>query len=109
MMKVQWKGLFEFSLYGAAPGDGTARFWRAGPEGLILSIAVLAILVAVACYVIGKIRPKPVQKEPKASEWLSKFRELHSQGGLSDEEFRTIKTNLATQLQDELNDSGEKG
>jgi uncharacterized membrane protein len=66
-------------------------------------------LVTVAYYVIGKIRPKPAQKERKASQWLSKFRELHSQGELSDEEFRTIKTTLAAQLQDELKDNGEKG
>ena len=56
------------------------RFWEAEPEWLVLWIAVLAMLVAVGCYVIGKIRPKPVQKERKASQWLSKFRELHSRG-----------------------------
>ncbi len=60
----------------------------------MLWIAVLAILVAIAWYVIGKIRPKTVQKERTASQWLSKYRELHSQGELSDEEFRTIKTNV---------------
>jgi len=85
------------------------RFWQAGPESLVLAIAGLAILVAVAWYVITKIRPKTVQKERGANELLSKFRELHSRGELSDEEFRTIKTNLATQLQDELKDNGDKG
>jgi uncharacterized membrane protein len=85
------------------------RFWAAGPEGIVVGIALLAMLVAVACYAIEKIRPKPVQKERKASQWLSKFRESHSRGELSDEEFRTIKTTLAAQLQDELNDNGEKG
>ncbi len=84
------------------------RFWQAGPEGLVIWIAVLAVLVAIAYYVIEKIRPKTVQKEHKASQWLSKFRELHSKGGLSDEEFRTIKTTLAAQLQDELNDNGDE-
>ena len=93
----------------AASGGGMERFWRAGPEELVLGIAILAILVAIAYYVIKKIRPKPVQKEPKASQWLSKFRELHSQGKLSDEEFRTIKTALAAQLQEELRDNDEEG
>jgi hypothetical protein len=93
---------------GAANG-GTDHFLQSEPEWLVLWIGLLAVLVTVACYVIGKIRPKPVQKERQASQWLSKFRELHSQGGLSDEEFRTIKTTLVTQLQDELNDNGEKG
>ena len=85
------------------------RFWEADSESLVLWMAVLAILVAIAWYLIGKIRPKSVQKERSASEWLSKCRESHFRGELSDEEFRTIKTNLATQLQEELNDNGDKG
>jgi hypothetical protein len=85
------------------------RFLHPGPEQLVLSLVVLAIFVAVAWYVIGKIRPKPIQKEHITSEWLSKCREMNSKGGLSDEEFRTIKTTLTSQLQDELNDNGEEG
>jgi uncharacterized membrane protein len=100
----------------AATSDGLAargswrRLWELlGVEQIVVSVVVLAVLVAVAYYIVGKTRPKPVQKERKASEWLSKCRELHSQGELSDEEFRTIKTNLAAQLQAELNDNDEKG
>jgi uncharacterized membrane protein len=85
------------------------RVWSSEPESLVLWLSVLAALIAVAFYVIRKIRPKTVQSEPRASEMLSKFRDLHSEGELSDEEFRTIKTTLATQLQKELNDSGKKG
>jgi uncharacterized membrane protein len=85
------------------------RFWKTELESLILWFAVLAILVAIACYLTGKIRPKTVQKEHATSQWLSKCRDLHSQGELSDKEFRTIKTTLATHLQDELNDNGENG
>ena len=85
-----------------ADEQGMGRFWQAGPEGLVLWIAVLAILLALAWYIVDKIRPKPEKKEPLASQWLSKYRELHSQGVLSDEEFRTIKTTLNKQLQDEL-------
>jgi hypothetical protein len=85
------------------------RFWATGGQRLVIWMAGLAILIAVACYVIGKIRPKPVQKEPRASEWLSKYRDLRAEGKLSEEEFRTIKTTLAAQLQDELNDNGDKG
>jgi hypothetical protein len=92
-----------------ASRGGMAEFWQSWPELTVVYFAVLAILVAVAWYVIEKIRPKPVQKEPKASEWLSKFRDLHTEGELSDEEFRTIKTTLAAQLQDELKGNGEKG
>jgi uncharacterized membrane protein len=88
---------------------GWDRFWSLQPETLILWLAVLAALVAVAVYFIKKIRTKTLQYEPPASELLSKFRDLHSQGELSDEEFRTIKTTLTVQLQQELNDSGKTG
>ena len=107
-LQQQW-GVFGFLPDGEAVGGGMERFWEAGLDALILWIAILAALVAVAYYVIEKIRPKTVQKERKTSQWLSKCRELHSQGELSDEEFRTIKTNLAAELQDELKDNDEKG
>ena len=71
---------------------------------LIIAAAVLAGLLAVAVYVVGKVRAWAVQKEPPASELLTKFREMHSQGVLSDEEFRTIKTTLKERLQSELKD-----
>ena len=95
--------------FAAAADNRWERFWQSAPEWTILSIAVLAVLVTVACYVIAKIRPKPAKKERRASQWLSKFRESHSRGELSDEEFRTIKTQLAEPLQDELSGNGEKG
>ncbi len=98
-----------WAAFAAEADNRMERFWQSGPEETILSIAVLAVLVTVAYYVIAKIRPKPAKKERRASQWLSKFRESHSKGELTDEEFRTIKTTLATQLQDELNDNGEKG
>ena len=101
--------VFHDVLFGTEASDWMDHFWNGGWEWSVLGIGALAVLVAVACYVIGKIRPKPAQKEHRASEWLTKYRELHSKGGLSDEEFRTIKTKLAEQLQDELNDNGENG
>jgi uncharacterized membrane protein len=88
-------------------GGWQDRFWQSGGHWLIVYLAILAIMIALACYIIGKIRPKSVQAEHPASEWMAKYRELHSRGELSDEEFRTIKTKLAVQLQDELNDSGK--
>jgi len=76
---------------------------------LVLGVAALAILVAIGIYLAGKIRAKAVQKEPSASELLTKFREMHSRGVLSDEEFRTIKTTLTERLQTELRDKDEAG
>jgi uncharacterized membrane protein len=85
------------------------RLWEAGLDELVIWAALLGIAVAVAYYVIGKVRTPPAQREPTASELMSKFRESHSQGGLSDEEFRTIKTTLAGRMQEELKDNGETG
>ena len=76
---------------------------------LVLGVATLAILVAIGIYLAGKIRAKTVQKEPSASDLLTKFREMHSRGVLSDEEFRTIKTTLTERLQAELRDKDETG
>lgn len=92
---------------GTSAGDLMVRFFDSGIDTLVLWMAVLGALVAVAAYVIGKVRAKAIQKEPPASELLSKFRELHSRGELSDAEFRTIKTTLASQLQQQLKDNGE--
>lgn len=109
MKGMGWQNVFGLVSDGAAAGGSMERFWQSLPELTVLWAAILAILVAIAWYVIDKIRPKPVQKEPEASQLLSKFRDLHTQGELSDEEFRTIKTTLAAQLQDELKGNGEEG
>ena len=95
------------SLFGPIAGGLMERLQEAGAEELVLWIAVFAALIAVAIYVIDKVRNTPVQQEPTASELMSKFRESHSRGELTDEEFRTIRTALAPQLQDELNHNGE--
>ncbi len=85
------------------------RFFEPVAVQLVLSLTGLIVLLIVARYVIGKIRPKPIQKEHMASEWLAKCGEMNSRGELTDEEFRTIKTTLTPRLQDELNDTGDKG
>ena len=80
------------------------------PQGqLVISGTILAVLIAAALYVFGKIRSETAQQEPTASELISKFSDSHSRGELSDSEFRTIKTQLATRLQEELKDTGETG
>jgi len=76
---------------------------------LAIGLAALILLVAVAAYVIGKVRKRMRQEQPSALELLSKFREVHSQGGLSDAEYRTIKTRLANRALGELKDKDETG
>lgn len=92
---------------GVAGESWAQQILRDGTVELAFWLALLALLIAVAIYLAEKIRAKPAQQEPPASQLLSKCREWHSQGGLSDEEFRTIKTTLTTQLQQELRDSDE--
>ena len=85
------------------------KFWEVQAPQLVFWLAGSAILVAVLMYVLGKIRGQSAQQEPTASEMISKFRELHSQGVLSDAEFREIKSRLAAQLGDEVKDNREIG
>jgi uncharacterized protein YneF (UPF0154 family) len=80
-----------------------------GIRQLVVGTAALAILVAIGIYVTEKIRAKTLQQEPSASELLTKFREMHSGGVLSDEEFRTIKTTLTERLQTESQDNEKTG
>jgi uncharacterized membrane protein len=71
--------------------------------------AALAALIAVGFFILRKTRPSPENKELTTSQMLSNFRELHTAGQLSDAEYRTIKTALSAQLNDELKETGETG
>ena len=96
MIEMLWQSILEGSFV-SAQGSPIGRLWdKVWSEWLILAFAVLAVLIAIGAYIISKIRPKPAKKEHQASQWLSKYRDLHSKGGLSDEEFRTIKTKLTS-------------
>jgi hypothetical protein len=70
-----------------------------------LWFAVIFALSALAIVALRKWRGGSYDAQPGASELLTKFRELHGRGGLSDDEYRTIKTKLATQLGTKLNDT----
>lgn len=75
----------------------------------VLWSAVLAILLVVGAYLISKVRAMRSSEPPVASEMLTSFRELHSRGQLSDEEFRSIKGMLTERLQREWTRNGEEG
>ncbi len=76
---------------------------------LILLTTVCAALMAVGVYAVVKVRGELRDTEPDASDMMTNFREIHSAGKLSDEEFRKIKTSLVDRLEEELKDSGEEG
>jgi hypothetical protein len=86
------------------------REFLATPAASIVGLlAAIAGSIAVGIYVIGRFRGGGDSDEPAASEMLTNFQELHHRGGLSDEEYRTIKSVLAERLQDELNNTDESG
>jgi uncharacterized membrane protein len=67
-----------------------------------LWFAVILALLALAIAGLRRWRGSAADDQPAKSELLTKFRELHARGGLSDDEYRTIKTKLATQIETEL-------
>ena len=100
-----------------------ADLWEGGPPGrglmpdflqstaaqVVIWLALCAVLVAVGIYVVAKVRQTLAESEPETHELMANFRELHSQGELSDEEYRTIKATLAARLQREIKGKGEEG
>ena len=74
-----------------------------------LLIAVVLLLVAVGVYVVRIWRGSDGDDQLSASDLLTKFREIHSKGNLSEKEFRTIKTKLAPRRENELRDNDETG
>jgi len=74
-----------------------------------LLFAAIFVMTAIGVAIVRRYRGSAADDMPPTSEMMSKFRELHAQGGLSDEEFRTIKTKLAAELRIELNDNSSNG
>ena len=70
-----------------------------------LWLALTLAVGALGVWVVARLRGSDAQDTQDAHQALTKFRELHARGGLSDEEYRTIKTKLATQLEVELGES----
>ena len=73
-----------------------------------LLFAAIAVLTGLGAFVVSRFRGGREDDQPTASELLTKFRELHEQGELSDEEFRNIKANLAQRLEAELKSTGQR-
>ena len=84
-----------------------AEFFSSPVVNLVLLAAVGAALVAGGIYLISRVRAGINSKVPPTNQWLTKFKDLHAQGELSDEEYRTIKAVLAERLEHELNSTDE--
>jgi uncharacterized membrane protein len=70
---------------------------------------VLLVVVVIGGYVVTRIRNTYADRSQSSVDWLMKIRELHAQGAVSEDEYRTIKTNLAARLRGELSDADERG
>jgi len=75
----------------------------------IMLFAAVMALIAVGVYVVSKWRDATEDDTNTASELLTNFREMHSRGDLTDEEFRTIKAQLSYDIREELKDSDNEG
>ena len=74
---------------------------------IILFTAVVS-LIAVGAYAVSKWRDAIDDDTSSASELLTNFREMHSRGDLTDEEFRTIKARLSYEMKEEIKNSDHK-
>jgi hypothetical protein len=71
---------------------------------IALWLAGILVVSALAIAALVRWRGGAADDRPRARELLMKFRELHARGGLSDNEYRTIKTKLARRFPTELSD-----
>jgi hypothetical protein len=74
-----------------------------------LLFAAIFALTAIGLAVARRFRGRANQDALDANEIMSNFREVYEQGGLSDEEFRTIKAKLATEIKGDSKDARTAG
>ena len=67
----------------------------------IVLVALLAGLCVLGLFIVGKMRRGLRESDQGGTDFMTNFREMHSQGELSDEEYRTIKAKLASRLRDQ--------
>lgn len=84
-------------------------FLLSTPAQLVIWLSVLAVLVALGGYIVGRLRGQSDDERLSANDLLTNFRELRDQGGIEEAEFRNIKTVLGVKLQQELNVSVDDG
>ena len=58
----------------------------------------LFVLLGLLVLVLQRSRSRNDDDRPKASDMLTQFREIHARGGLSEEEYRTIKRKLGQEM-----------
>jgi preprotein translocase subunit SecG len=74
-----------------------------------LLLAAIFALMAIVLAVARRYRGRAAEDKLDRHQMMSNFRDLYDRGGLSDEEFRTIKAKLASELKAEVNDNSGAG
>lgn len=98
-------GLIGASWSEKAFGLGAGFFWLAVIVALLAGVVTLARRYRQRGSLLGNFRDGATSDEDDPTLLLSKFRDLHSRGTLSDGEYRTIKAKLATQIHARLDDT----
>ena len=70
-----------------------------------VTLGGFVLLVLVGGYFIQRVRAYRTDEDESAAGQMTNFRDLHAQGVLSDEEYRTIKSKLSARLRSEINDA----
>jgi hypothetical protein len=63
-----------------------------------LGFLAIAVVTAIGFYLVRKLRDHVLKEETPTTADLMDFQEINSQGDISPEEFRTIKTALAARM-----------
>ncbi len=66
----------------------------------VFLLAVCILGLALTFHFVRKWREYSDEDQHGSNSMLSKFREMHSRGELSDEEFRKIKTDMSARIQE---------
>jgi hypothetical protein len=69
---------------------------------VMLWVAVGVVLLALGVFIIRRFPKSGEHDKLATSDMMDAFRDLHARGQLSDDEYRSIKTKLASRLKDEL-------
>ena len=85
------------------------EFMQSPEARWVIWFAISTVLVVVGIYLVKRVREAFAESGPTTSDHMTKFREMHSEGDLSNTEFRTIKGTLAKRLHEELKDTDGEG
>lgn len=81
-------------------------------EAIVQALLLLAVVMAVTAAgfkLVRMWRDRSDRDDVSSHQIMTNFRELHAQGGLSDEEYRTIKAKLASGVKEEFSEKGNAG